>query len=621
MEPNEEEKSALDKIEQKLYDPKGKTEDMSYHHVRDRKEKELPTSWGDDTPIIKETSEEGGFSFGTKLLIGSSILLLFVLAFTAWRILSSGNIISDKNIDLNLTINPYIEGGEPTPLTVTLNNRNKVALEAASLTLMYKQGSGAQEEEEKIQEKRDLGDIVPGDYKKQGFDVTVYGSESEQRDITAKLEYKVKGSSALFSKISTTKVTLKSPPVSIRMDGPEILSIGQTGAFTFEVRNNTGTTSVPSMLLLVLPANFKVESVNPRPTSRGHIWQIGELAPGASQKVTLTGSLSGSQGEVSTIRAKVGSVGESSNEIGVTFVSQIFDITLRSSPLELSFGFDTERGTSDGLRYGDRVTLSAQYKNATEEVLQDAEFVLKIGGDAALMKQITTTNGYYDSTNGTITWNKGSVPELASLEPGAEGVFRVVIPIVNKGTNSPKLSLSFTGSGSSSGANDVVATIAKTWTVQGSASISANTAYKNSPFQNSGPVPPEANVDTTYTAHIVVSAQNALANARVSFVLPVYVAWRGVASDLKNISYDQTTRTVVWTIGNIEAGKTVVADIGVSVRPSQSHVNSSPSITSGIVLDADEVESRAHLRTTISGLTTYISGEVWPVEPSTVVDR
>lgn len=621
MDNNEEEKSAIDEMEQKLYDPKGKIDNNSFHHVRDRKEKELPTSWGEDMPVIKEVADQTGLSFGAKFLIGSSLLLLLVLSFTAWRVLSSGNVISDKNIDLILTIDPYIEGGEAVPLAVTLQNRNKVGLEDASLTLMYRQGSGAQDEQEKIQERRDIGDVAAGDFKKQDFNVTVYGSESEQRDMTVKLEYKVKGSNALFSKVETVQVVLKSPPISVHVDGPGLLSIGQVGTFTIDIKNNTGTTTIPSVLLVALPTNFKLESANPRSSTRGNVWQIPALEPGAVQTVTLSGSLSGSQGEVSTIRAQVGSVGGSLTEIGVVYASQIFDVKLRTSPLVLSFGFSTERGTSDSLRYGDKVTLNVNYKNTTGETLQNTEFVLKIGGEAALAKQINAPQGYYDSVTGTITWNSATVPALATLAPGDEGSFQVVIPIVTKGTNSPKLILSLTGKGASATIDDVVATLAKTWTVQGSASISAATAYKNSPFQNTGPIPPEPNVDTTYTAHIVVSAQNALTNTRVSFILPAYVTWRNVSTDSPNTIYDAKTRTVTWSIGNLVAGKTVVTDIGLSVRPSQSHVNSSPSITSGIVLDADEAESRAHLRTTISGLTTYIEGESWSVNPSVVVDR
>ena len=620
MDQNEE-KSALDELEDKLYDPKGKIDNVALHHVRDRKEKELPSSWSEDTPIIHPSEERTGLSFGAKFLIGALGLLVLVLLFTAWRVLSSRNVVSDRNIDMVLDITPYLEGGEATPLVVSLTNRNEVPLEEASLTLLYKQGTGAQDEQEKIQVKRDLGTVAAGDFKRQDFDVTLYGSEGEARDITVKLEYKVPGSNAKFSKVAVSQVVLKSPPISVHIDGPDTLSVGQTGTFTLSVKNNTGTTTAASLLMATLPTNFTLESADPRPSARGTVWQIKELAPGESQSVTITGSLAGNQGEVSTVRALVGSVGEGSTQIGVVYSSELLDIKLRSSPLSVSFTLDTERGASESLRYGDRILLSIKYKNTGTDTLQNPEVTLKISGDAAVLKDVHSDYGLYDSTSGTITWNRASLDNFESLAGGQEGIILVTIPIVTKGSNSPKLTLSVTGKASSKEVNDVVTSISKSYVVQGSASIVARTQYKNSPFQNVGPIPPQVNVDTTYTIHLIASAQNALSNAKVSFILPAYVTWRNIASDAANTTYDAKTRTVTWTIGSIQEGKTVMTDIGVSVRPTQVHANSIPTITGGIVFDADETVSKAHIRVSTSALTTAISGEAWNVDPSIVVGQ
>jgi hypothetical protein len=167
----------------------------------------------------------------------------------------------------------------------------------------------------------------------------------------------------------------------------------------------------------------------------------------------------------------------------------------------------------------------------------------------------------------------------------------------------------------------VVTTLTKSWGVQGSATLIASTQYKNSPFANSGPIPPEPNKETTYTAHLSVSAQNALSNARVSFTLPAYVTWRGMVSDPNAVTYDARTRTVSWEAGKLEQGKVVAVDVGLSVRPSQSHVGQTPAITSGIVLDADEEVSHAHLHSVISPLTTSVKGELWSENPAIVVSR
>ncbi|MEN9337773.1 MAG: hypothetical protein RIQ41_87 [Candidatus Parcubacteria bacterium] len=620
MDKDNEELHAIDNLEQKLYDPKRKIDNMAFHHVRDRAEKQLPTSWGETTSVITPVSEEHGFSFGAKVLMGASILLFLVLCFTAWRVLSLRNVVSEKNIDMVLDIAPYIEGGESTPLVVSLTNRNQVELTNASLTLMYKQGTGAQDEQEKVQVRRELGTVTSGDLKRQDFDVVLYGSEAEARDITLKLEYKVPGSNALFSKVVVSQVVLKSPPLSIRIEGPDSLSAGQVGAFTVVVKNNTGTTTTPSLVSLVLPTNFTINETTPKASTRGNLWQVGVLDAGVSYTIKVVGTLSGSGGEVATIRAIIGSVGGSVSEVGVVYSSTLLDVKLRSSPLELSAVLSTDRGQSENLRYGDKAYIAVGYKNTSSEPLHDVALVLRIAGDAALMKQITSQEGYYNSALGTITWDTASVPALASMPAGKEGTFFVTIPIVTKGTNAPKLSVTVDASATLKEKDDVTSSVSKSFVVQGSASVSARTQYKNSSFQNTGPIPPQPNVDTTYSIHVSVSAQNALENTKVSFVLPAYVTWRNIG-DTSKMSYDTRTRTVTWNVGAVDAGKTVATDIGVTVRPSQVHVGISPPITGGIVLDADEVDSKAHIKTTISGATTYIGGESWTVDPSLVVDR
>ncbi|MDB5259815.1 MAG: protein of unknown function with transrane region [Candidatus Nomurabacteria bacterium] len=616
-----EENSALDSIEHQLYDPKKKEESISVHRVKNRREVELPTSWGENTQIIKELKKNEGLSFGAKFLIISGIILLLALLFTSWRILSSRNIVSSNNIEMTADVAPTISGGEEIPVTVTIHNKNSVLLESASLTLIYKQGVGSQDQQEKVQEKRVIGTINPDEYKKQDFKITLYGSEAEARDVTLKLDYKVSGSNAIFSKTITSSVVLKTPPLSIVLSGPDTLSADQNGDFSMIVTNNTATTSLPSLLLLTLPANFTFNSSSPKQSGYGPTWQIPAIESGSTYKIGFSGALSGSGGETGTMKAIIGSQGGNINTIGIVYSSQVYDIHLRSSPLSFKVALDTDRGQAETLRYGDSATLTITYTNSSDTPIQNVKLTLNIDGDAPLYNQIDPGTGYYDSASRTITWDKSIIPDFQSLPPHKESYVRVVIPIVLKGTNSPSLKVGITGAGSLQSSNDVVAKVNKSWVVQGSATINAETHYKISTFTNTGPIPPVVNKDTTYTAHIVVSAQNALVNSKVSFVLPIYVSWRGVTSDNAAITYEPNTRTVTWNIGRIDAGKTTTGDIGLTVKPSQSHAGKSPSITSGIVLDADEETSKAHLRTTISALTTKLSNESLGVNSGIVVDK
>jgi hypothetical protein len=67
--------------------------------------------------------------------------------------------------------------------------------------------------------------------------------------------------------------------------------------------------------------------------------------------------------------------------------------------------------------------------------------------------------------------------------------------------------------------------------------------------------------------------------------------------------------------------KVVAAEIGISMKPSQSQVGQTPVLTSGIILDADEDVSRVHLRSTLSALSTSLYGESWQENPAIVKAR
>jgi hypothetical protein len=613
--------SALESLEHELYDPKNKMDDISVHRVRGGHTTELPTSWGDNAPIITQGKEEGGISFGAKLLLVSCMFLFAALGFLAWRFFSSGNMVSPANIDMSLEITPYVEGGESVPATFTLLNRNTSALQDAVITLEYKKGVGSQDEEEKVREKRDIGIINQNDNKRQDFNIVLYGGEAEQRDLTVKLEYKVVGSNNVFNKVITQSVVLKAPQIAVHIEGPTILSVGQSGVFDVTVKNNSATTSLPSVLQIILPNTFAITNTEPKLTLRSPIWSIHPLAPGNSQTIKITGSLGGTQGETTSMKALVGSESDTPSSIGIVYSSHVVDIKLRSSPLNFAVTLDAASGATDKIRYGDTSTLTITYVNTSDVALQDVEMQLALFGDAPLYKKIDPGEGYYDSIKKVITWNKITVPGLATLAPRASGSFKVTVPIVTSGSNSPIFKLTLSGAANSQSVGDVVAALSKSWVVEGSATINAKVLYKNSAFVNTGPIPPVVNTETTYTVHLLVSAQNALNNARVSFRLPPYVSWRNITTDPSRISFDTKTQTATWLIGNIAAEKTEIIDIGLSVKPSQSHVNQMPSITSGIVLDADEEISRVHIRTALSPLTTYIAEENWNIDPSRVVDR
>lgn len=620
----QDEPNALDSLEKKLNNPRITPEPVARHtHSQPSGVTSIPNAWTEDRIVSHIAGKEKKFSFGILVLLVSFIALFVALSFTAWRVMSSRNVVSSGKISVTIDSPPSIEGGESVPFVVTLQNLNEASLEEATLSLQYKQGTGSQNEEEKVVDKREMGSINSKEYRREDFSVMVYGSEGEARDFTVILSYKVTGSNAVFSKTVLSSVIIKTPPLSVDIEGPSVVSLGQDSTYKVIIKNTTSTTSRRSLLIMTMPTTFTITSSSPPKNERATSWIIEELAPGETKEITIVGNISGMEGEVATMKGVIGSLGGSVSDVDVVYASYVYDITLRQAPLTLSFALDTERGRGDTLQYGDRATLSIFYSNKSSQSIRDASLLLSLSGDAADLSGVLVENdkGYYDSIRRTVEWNKSTLSNLSVIAPGAEGVVRVVIPIVSRGNNTPSLIASVIGTASNQITDDVTIRINKTWNVQGTASVRAETHYKNTSLPNTGPIPPEPNRETTYTTRLFVSAQNALSSATVSFTLPVYVSWQNVASDPSHISYNSRTRTVTWSIGAIEAGKSVVSDIKLSVKPSQSQVNQVPQITSSIVFDAQEEISRARIKTTLSPLTTTISGEGYSNESFRVMAK
>ncbi len=619
-EPDKDSLRAIEALEHNLYTPKPKKVEATAHTIHSDTSFDVPETWGSDSSVITPfTKEQPGHSFGTKMLLIASAILCLTLIFTAWRVLSSRNVVSSENIDVVIDGKPYVEGGESTPFAISVLNRNTVSLQDAVLTVSYEKGAGIQDEQQKVYEKRSLGTIASNALRKEEIPVVVYGKEADARTITVKLDYKVAGANAVFNKVIMTSVILKTPPIAVDVDGPITLVQGQVATFTVRVKNNTTRDLVDNLVALSLPTTFTVQSVEPKPAARGYVWNINSLSPGETQTITVKGVFTSQPQESVTLKASVGAPSGSLNDIGVVYAEESHTVAITSPLLLLSTSLETDRGAVQNLRYGDKATVLVSYTNKSSQVLRDVSVIARISGTAALYGQISAEGGYYDSVEKTITFSRATNPELTALAPGATGVFKVFIPVVARGTNSPVLSVTSEGLASVSSKNDTTSAVTKTWIVQGSATLNAWTTYKNAPFANTGPLPPTANMNTTYSVHISASAQNSLSLARVSFVLPAYVTWTGVYGKDTTVAYDSRTRTVVWSIGAIPAGQTVANDIQVSVRPSQSHVGNLPSITSGITLEADETDSKARIRTAIAALTTELTRDSSPVDISHVV--
>ncbi len=133
---------------------------------------------------------------------------------------------------------------------------------------------------------------------------------------------------------------------------------------------------------------------------------------------------------------------------------------------------------------------------------------------------------------------------------------------------------------------------------------------------NTGPLPPKAGQQTTYTVvWSLINSTNDLGDVKVSATLPAYLRWTGatVPAD-PTLVFDSTTRKVSWTPGVISAGtgytsRTREVAFQVGLTPTFSQVSQTPEIISEANLEAKDLFTNVDVTQNARSLTTAISDD------------
>lgn len=610
--------NALEQKESKLY--KAPTAEIGHEAFmpKQARDLELPKSWS--TPLSQEPSTvKGKTSFALKFFLGAVILFIATISFAFWQFKANKNAVSNDRIQVSAETDPYIEGGEAGTLNVTIANQNTLPLEDAQLVISYEKGIGQNNESKQSKTIITLGTIAPQEIKKEEIPFTVYGAENEKRDIVVRLQYKVAGSNAIFNKDSLATVLLKSPPVAVHITGDSVFTPDDTSAFVVTIKNNTSTNTVPLLMALTLPVSFKLTTVSEQPYPKTSVWKIATLKPGEEHSINIRGVFTGSAGEKLTLKAAVGSPSGDLYSIDPVFSTEVKDIVLSTTGFSLSVRAETDRGDSKDLRLGDRARIFVRYQNTGSSTLSNASITLTYKGIAIDPSTVQMAdNGYYDASRNTVLWNQGTSAQLGSIAPNTKGELSFFATIPNSTDGSP-LSLDISADADNGETQSQVnATVSKTFPISGATSLNGYLTYGIGSFKNTGPLPPKAGSNTTYNLHMIASSDLAVSQAKVVFSLPIYVSWLSNTTS-PNVTYDPKNRLVTWNIGTLESKKPIAAEIQIGVKPSQTHVGTTPSVTSGMTIVGIDQATGATIQKTIDSVTTEVKDPGVPSEKGVVV--
>ena len=417
-----ENKGKIEDLKRKLYDP-NYDESTSYRRGALREQRyDVKDEW--DKPKTEEMPNKNKkikTSFFKKFFILSIIFFIGAVGYSAYKFFLDDSTVSGNKIDLEIIGSSFTKGGEDLPLEIEITNRNSASLESASLTIEYPKGANDDSEIIRL-DKDEIGTIKSGETVIRNIRVKLYGSEKSIKNIKASLEYRPEGSNATFAKEKYYPVTISLAPVSLKVEAPNSIIANQTVSIKITTTLNTTQSSDHLVLQLKHPSNFIFETAEPLPMNDNYIWDLSSITQTTPITIELKGKLMGQTGDEQVFHAYAGTLDNNdTSKMGVVYSSILQKMVIENPFLDIKVLVNNQDQEEYAVKGGQEVSVDITWKNNLSSSINDAEIVAKITGNILDKNNIKETSGYYDSLNGQIIWNKSTLKELESIEPGGTG--------------------------------------------------------------------------------------------------------------------------------------------------------------------------------------------------------
>ncbi len=576
---------SLEHAREHLYKP---MKDSHPHPLLTAPEKrELPHTWEEENAVKPALHQRRHVRLAGIFFIVAFIFFVVSIGIAGYVFLVDGNTVSVDKIAIDILGPKTIAGGDVVPLSLTITNRNSVAVDNAIIQIDFPNGTRDAVDMMKTYPRyiENLGTLAPGETVTRSIKAVVFGGAGQTFALPVSFYYGTSGSNATFIKNSSYTLTISTTPLSVSIDSLNETVSGKSLTFTLTVSSNATIPLDNIVLTGVFPFGFVVTSSS-LPLSNSS-FLLGRLSPGAHQKMTLTGTLTGQDNEQRVFHFTVGTAKTANDQtLAVTYMTQDVLITIAAPFITTTLALNGNTSSTVVLAPNASQNVSLSYTNTLPTSITDAIVVVTLSGTAIDYNSIQATNGFYNSATHSIVFSKDTDSSLALLVPNASGIGTFTFQtlpasaVVSAPTVIFTTSVSGTRVGQSNVSGKVSASATKMAKVATSVVLEAYSLHSSGPLKNSGPIPPRANQATTYT--IVWNVQNkgsAVAGGIVSATLPIYVSYTDSTSGVGIFSYNDASRIISWNTGDIAQGASNQGFFQVSLTPSTSQRGSAVPLT------------------------------------------
>ncbi len=619
----ENEKHKIEDIKRHLYDQEDTISKRHHEGVLHPQSFKVAESWetdkNEDLNSQNNQMKKPKTSIFKKFFFGSLIFFIGALSFTIYMFMRGNMSVTNENIDIIVLGNAFTKGGEELSLQIEIINRNNAKLELADLVISYPRGASDNSTDIIRLPRESLGTINPRQSVIRSVKVTLFGDEKSNRNVKISLEYRPEGSNAIFTKNVNYPVTISTAPLSLNIDAPDSTTSDQLISIKLTATLNTTLPPGNTMLQMTYPNGFVYDSALPAPTVGNSLWSLASLSLTNPVVIEVKGRLVGADGEDQVFHAYAGTTSaDNLSLVNVIYASLLKSMTITKPFLATRILVNNQDLPSYTASGGDTINTEVTWVNNLPTRITDGQIIVSISGNAFDRTTVNSLNGYYDSINNQIIWDKNTEPDLASIEPGARGsvAFKFKSFSLVGGDTAIKdpqilINVSIRGRQPSLGStySDVNNASQKIVKILSDFQIAASANY------SSGPLPPKAETETRYTINWTLSnSSNTITGATARSILPIYINWVGSASSTnENIVYNAVTREVTWNIGTV--GPRTGFDLNreasfiVSLRPSLSQIGSVPQLTKEVNLSGTDSFTGTIVKSLRQPITTFLKND------------
>ncbi|MEA2701749.1 MAG: hypothetical protein QOE22_458 [Candidatus Parcubacteria bacterium] len=587
--PPEDADSPLEEMRKRLYAP-GPVESAVQQPLRHDIQRPVPVQQGwtpPPPPIVKTPRGWAAMPWTSRFLVVAVGFFLIAGGVAAFLFLHGSRSISAENVAIDTDGPPSIGSGDTVAIVVKVKNNNPATITNTNIVIDLPAGTRqAVDKTQPFDHYTDtLGDLGPGAEASRTVNAVLFGAQNQVLTVPIRVEYKAEASNASFVTEGEYTVTVTTSPLSLTVAAPREAASGEPFTLVVTARSNAPTPLENVGVEVSYPPGFTPTNTIPRP-STGTLFSLGTLAPGAQQNVSINGVLTGQDTDERVFRISAGTrTSADATTIALPYAST--DALVQVARPFLATILSLNRDTADTVLAppGQSVNGTLSWKNNLNVPVSDAQISVRFSGSGFDPAQVFAQSGFYRSSDSTLLFSKDTDPGLVQLLPGdtGNGSFSFIpkSAAALAGVPSPVVMLTVSIAGnrlSQTGVPEAVSsTVTKTVKVGTSVNFTSRLLRSVGPFTNTGPVPPKANAETTYTVELsAVNSVNAIAGAQAVMVLPSYVRFTGAVSPAGSVTYDERTRTVTWRLNDLAGGATGKASFQIAFLPSLSQVGISP---------------------------------------------